>query len=237
MAYCKKCGKQLADDAAFCSACGTPACQTKKRKSSGRQERYDGVIHKCPNCGERLESFVSECPACGFELRDIGSCSQVNDLSSKLELAKSASQRNELIRNFYIPNTKEDIYEFVILATSNIEAGGESVDAWYAKLDQALKKAYLVFGEGEELARIKRMCDGVSRKRATGSIVAAVKRSRGVQCLLLFLFGLILEFIGNYMGSQSGDPNSSFYMLGMFGTLPIIGAMALFIVSYTPRDA
>lgn len=149
MAYCDKFGKKLSEGAAFCSKCGAPVTHLKDSANDERRaERYDGVVHKCPNCGEQLAAFVSRCPACGFELRNVSAPSTVNDLAMKLERVKSLDQRNELIKNFYIPNTSEDIYKFFILATSNIEAGGESVDAWHAKLSQAYKKAEPVFGEG-----------------------------------------------------------------------------------------
>ena len=73
------------------------------------------------NCAEMLNSFMSSCPSCGYEVRGSKSKSRVDELATKLELAESAEQKISIIRNFYIPNTKEDIYEFVILATSKYE--------------------------------------------------------------------------------------------------------------------
>ena len=59
--------------------------------------------------------------------------------------------------------------------------------------------------------------------------MSAVRTSGGVRCFLLVLFGLILTFFGYYLGSQSGDPDSTFYMLGLLGMFPLTGAAFLLI--------
>lgn len=220
MAYCDKCGSKLVDGAAFCSKCGAPVTRSGGDGGGRRTECYDGVVHKCPSCGEQLEAFVSRCPACGFELRNVSAASTVNDLAMKLERVKSLEQRNELIKNFYIPNTREDIYEFFILATSNIEAGGESVDAWYAKLDQAYKKAELVFGEGDELKRLKKLYNSTGRTRSFKLAFSTLSRSRGLQAALLFASGILLMVIGFTSGS-------GLVVLGTVGLLPIVAALNL----------
>lgn len=216
MGYCSKCGKQLADDARFCSACGAPVRQDK----GGREEAYDGVIHKCPNCGETVDAFEATCPSCGYELRGVASSSRVNDLAMKLEQINDVQQRKELIKNFYIPNTKEDIYEFFILASSNIEAGGDNTDAWYAKLDQAYKKAQLVFGDGQELERLTKLYKETGKARAANSAMSAISNNRWVQAAALFVIGVVLVVVGF-------TSNSGLVVLGTVGMLPIIGAMTL----------
>lgn len=227
MTYCPKCGTPLVNGAAFCSACGAAAVQ----KDARREEVYEGVVRRCPNCGEILNAFSATCPSCGFELRGVEASGRVNNLAIKLESIDNAEEKNNLIRNFYIPNTKEDIYEFFILATSNIEAGGESTDAWYAKLDQAYKKASLVFGEGEEFERLKELYSKTDRARIIKKSFTSISRNRGVQGAVLFVVGTILTVIGQFAGSASGDPNSPFYMLGLLGLMPIMGAFCLFVMS------
>lgn len=74
----------------------------------------------------------------------------------KLEQVKSPEQKDDLIRNFYIPNTKEDICEFFILAVSNIKAEDDCADAWLAKLEQAYQKARLAFGNDSSFSEISK---------------------------------------------------------------------------------
>ena len=141
MAFCVNCGQQLGEGAKFCTNCGQTVT-THKTESSERKTVYDGEIHKCPNCGELLKSFTTVCPTCGYEVRSVTTNSPVEALAKKVEMASSLDDKIELITNFYIPNTKEDIYDFFILAVSNLEDKWyDTDDAWRAKLEQAYHKA------------------------------------------------------------------------------------------------
>lgn len=197
MPFCIKCGNQLVDGAKFCSECGTPT----KNDNSKRTSVYEGEIHKCPNCGEILNSFVSNCPACGYELRGAKNSNAVREFALKLEQIENSrnvsangfsglknkinqlssvnpidEQKISLIRSFAIPNTKEDIYEFMILASSNIDlklygfaynsnqfqgmmaTSQRAVsDAWLAKFEQAYQKAQLLLIESQEFLNIKKL--------------------------------------------------------------------------------
>lgn len=51
MKYCEKCGKQLSDEACFCSGCGCSTADKKKKF--------------CTKCGSEIESEAIICPACG----------------------------------------------------------------------------------------------------------------------------------------------------------------------------
>lgn len=118
MKYCTNCGKQLSDSAKFCDRCGTPVESVEN--SAERRQEYKGTIYKCPNCGEILDAFVTNCPSCGYEIRGAKASDSVRQLFSQLDNVKSESEKANIIRHFPIPNTKEDIWEFLILASSNI---------------------------------------------------------------------------------------------------------------------
>ena len=137
MAFCTECGHQLAEGAKFCFECGAKVNAPSSTRVEQRKTVYDGEIHKCPKCGETLNSFVTNCPTCGYELRSVKTNSPVAALAKKVEMASSLDDKIELITNFYIPNTKEDIYDFFILAVSNLEDKSyDTDDAWRAKLEQ-----------------------------------------------------------------------------------------------------
>lgn len=199
MAFCTECGHQLEDGAKFCFECGAKVKGSSLPRVEMRKTVYDGEIHKCPNCGEILDSFVPNCPSCGYELRGASCTSAVHTLTTKLEQLESNrppkkrgnfftilssggqldridTQKVELIRNFCIPNTKEDIREFIILASSNIEtnlygieyhssqyqgmvvASQKAVsDAWLAKLEQAVQKAEILFGQTQEFYSMRNL--------------------------------------------------------------------------------
>ena len=214
MPYCSKCGQKVADDALFCQRCGAPIAPADGART-GRRETWEGTVHKCPSCGAEVGSFMSACPVCGHELRGVGANESVREFEERLSSVSSGKKRDAMIRSFYIPNTREDIYEFFILADSNIKAGGENVDAWRAKLEQALTKAELVFGESPELERIDKMYKEAHSK----GVANRMKNSKWLQAAVLFTVGAVMAFVG-YSNMWSGS-GFGYTMLGMIGLLPI----------------
>ena len=219
MAFCINCGKVLVEGAKFCSNCGRAVSESQNEAEEQRKTVYDGEVHKCPNCGAQLNSFVTTCPVCGYELRGTKVTSVVNELAQKLEMTESAEQKMDLIRN-----TKEDIYDFFIFATSNMSAGSYDVEAWYAKLEQAYQKAKLSFGNTPEFQYLRKLHSKAKKQQKVQSLTRGIKKSKVLQCLLVGAFGLILMIIGFFGGSLSGDEESPFYMIGGIGFLVILGA-------------
>lgn len=170
MKYCKNCGKQLPDDAKFCVDCGTPV---KENRQTKRVEQA-GTVYKCPNCGEVLDSMTAVCPTCGYEIRNAKASNASKDFSEKLSALTSNNQKISLIQSFPIPNTKEDIYDFLILTAGNLngltqgvsiramDAAKEQMDiagAWYGKLHQCYQKASLLFKDDTEFERVQDLCN------------------------------------------------------------------------------
>lgn len=155
MAFCINCGHELADDANFCGNCGKAVCENFA--ATQRKTVYEGELHKCPSCGEILNSFLPVCPSCGHELRGVKTSSSVKEFAQKLELASSEHQTILLIKNFPIPNTKEDIYEYMILAASNITSNvkRDIFDAWKVKFEQSYQKATLLLKNDPSLSELQ----------------------------------------------------------------------------------
>lgn len=156
MPFCTNCGQEIQEGAKFCAGCGSPTTDNNSNASK-RTVFYDGELHKCPNCGEVLNSFVAACPACGYELRGSSATGAVKEFASKLDNAATEFQKANIIRNFPIPNTKEDIFEFMILASSNIDdhPNKDVFDAWIAKFEQCYDKARLTFKQDSDFSQIQ----------------------------------------------------------------------------------
>ena len=147
MLFCENCGQKINDTARFCSRCGSIVGANNIGKNSERKVFYDGVVKKCPNCGEILKTFETTCSSCGYELRGTRISNSVHEFTYRLENTKSEEQKISLISNFPIPNTKEDIFEFMILASTNIRGNFQTdvLVAWITKFEQCYEKAKLLF--------------------------------------------------------------------------------------------
>lgn len=228
MQFCPYCGTKLDEGARFCKNCGESVVQAQQSTGSissheepnmetrqpkmeqvkedprtKRKTVYDGELHKCPNCGELLKSFTTVCPTCGYEVRSVTTNSPVEALAKKVEMASSLDDKIELITNFYIPNTKEDIYDFFILAVSNLEDKWyDTDDAWRAKLEQAYHKAKLSFGNTPEFEYLEKLYTRTRKevnKRERG-IAALFRRNKTVFIgSVMAIVGITLLAIGTIM--------------------------------------
>ena len=193
--YCPNCGFEMPDGAKFCMECGASISVDKKQvqKSFKKRTIEDGEIHKCPFCGEIINSFVTVCPSCGNELRGIDAASTLQDFAKQVE-DKKENEKIGYIKNYPLPNTKEDIIEFLILAASNIdttkglEAGQNS--AWKSKYEQAFQKAKMIDVDSEDLQPINKFCE---KKIAQCKRVTKLKkRSETLSSIFEILFIVIL---------------------------------------------
>ena len=153
-------------------------------------------VLKCPCCGDSISAFALSCKSCGAELRRSDSLASVKEFAQRLReieatrkgtiskvfdyFSQSANETdvrlaNE-IKNYSIPNTKEDIYEFLILASPNIDPtafnrdqGRKSTseyksklmisEAWISKYEQAYQKALLMFPNDPRLQSVQEVYD------------------------------------------------------------------------------
>ena len=147
----------------------------------------EGDLKKCPSCGAPVGSFATKCEHCGHEFRNIDSNTSIKKLMQMLDNVESSrknssaigsmmnqafggfmgsgdkvdTRKKEIIKNFPIPNTKEDILEFLALAVPNAKKVGnfftsgafnspanarnkihnDFVPVWQAKCEQIIMKA------------------------------------------------------------------------------------------------
>lgn len=166
MAFCIKCGQQLPQGANFCANCGISVENTSNENENQRKTVYDGEVHKCPRCGEVLNSFASSCPSCGYEIRGNKVSGAIYNFTTQNGKIKDEHEKAMHIRNFIIPNNKEDIYEFMILASSNIgdEISDELIEAWKTKVEQAYQKAENTFKDDDVFLNIQEMYKDAHKK-------------------------------------------------------------------------
>ena len=101
-----------------------------------------GDIKKCPACGAIVESFSTRCGDCGTDFRNISANNTIERLFTTLESIEASrksgigsflgatfgvsvsdvdKRKIETITSFPIPNTKEDILEFLIHSVPRVK--------------------------------------------------------------------------------------------------------------------
>ena len=130
----------------------------------------------CNNCKTSVEDGVKFCTSCGMPVGETaaasdakGETSEVKKFFKRFEIAKG-SERPRVISNFIVPDTKEELLEFMIMAStivdySRIGTSGETAadKAWLVKIQQAYKKGKTVFmDDANALARITEIHEEVN---------------------------------------------------------------------------
>lgn len=187
---CKRCGELLQEEERYCPRCGTPAQQDLSAEPfsppptpSFEAPKVAEPLRKCPSCGEALKGTEKECPACGFLLQTEKEASAVAELNRQLSLARTESQRITLVKTFPVPNNEEDIFEFMILASSNFDADYHAAhaneedisDAWLSKIEQCYQKAKAYFGSTSDFTKMESIYQDIQRrmKKAKGAPIKA----------------------------------------------------------------
>lgn len=160
----------------------------KEAERQAEQERTAEHARKCPKCGQPLSGISAVCPLCGYEIRSAKTSDSIAELTKEINklnkkrntvadaLASKISGRKNnptdekiagIIQNFVVPNTKEDIFEFMILAAGYMDArflaGKQKVsefadiiiNAWASKFEQTFQKAYISFGQDADFKKIQ----------------------------------------------------------------------------------
>lgn len=229
--YCSNCGKKLADGLKVCNRCGSQVISSNLDPvDSKRKTIFDGIIHKCPNCGSHLDAFEHKCKECGYELRGSNTSNVIKEFAEKLGKTMLFSSKHELISNFYVPNTKEDIYEFFILAISNMTTDYQCEEAWKAKLEQTYHKAKLSFGTTPEFDYIDKLYAVTMKKYQTRLLERKMKIGYKYAIgALLLIIGIVMAIFGIFMAEKSGNDDSPFYAIAMIGIILSIVSPLFFI--------
>lgn len=192
MIFCSNCGNEAADGSKFCNVCGKALIVPAKTEPTV-------TVLRCPSCGAIINSFTGKCKSCGCEFSGLEASRSIKEFTQKLAAMGTTEQRINLIKSFPIPNTKEDIMEYMILASSNIgyhediNARREQADyeeAWLTKFIQAYQKAKLVFEHDNDFPKIQTMYENALSRREN------IEKEHKIKLLKDF----ILKNIGTTLG-------------------------------------
>jgi hypothetical protein len=153
-----------------------------------------GDVKKCPACNAMLQSFQTKCTDCGHEFSNIGANVSIGKLFEMLNACendrkeggmsiggavggifakayglgggdKILEKKKSIISGFPIPNTKDDILEFLSTAIPNAKQKGnfltkqqpenkshnDLVPTWFSKCEQIVMKAKFSMKEDKKV--------------------------------------------------------------------------------------
>lgn len=154
------------------------------QKSAPKSDKF-GDVRKCPACGAMVESFQTRCPECGHEFSNIEANSTTQKLMAALDECNQQAanegvigsvlggvarvfgsdtitiRKVGIIKNFPVPNAKEDLIEMLTLAHTNATTHyGEGMSeekiakAWKDKEKQIRAKADMVLKDDPDYAAL-----------------------------------------------------------------------------------
>lgn len=157
---------------------------------------YDGAVRKCPSCGSAVNPTDAVCATCGHHFTARKASGSVERFSQQmLDIERSRKdglleaiahsmrggqadstdrQKILLINTFPIPNTIEELSEFMYLAATSIDVKlsrkslfgsapsteKDISDAWVAKMQQVYQKAAMSFPNDPVFAQIRNLYEG-----------------------------------------------------------------------------
>ncbi len=152
MHKCPNCGEIINSFTPFCPTCGYEIRDSRSsysvRELAAKLERISA--REPPHVEEKTSVMKT---LFGRDFKD----DDEDDEVTRFEKNR-AEEKVSLITNFPIPNTKEDIMEFMLLASANIESeSGRVKAAWKSKLKQVYSKAQIMMGDQPEFEKINQI--------------------------------------------------------------------------------
>ena len=178
--------------------------KVKEQRQAASKSNKQGTVRKCPACGALVQQMQIKCPECGYEFRDVEACSSTQELLRKLDEIEAESQtkgvkvklktsrKAEVIKNWPVPNTKEDLIEMLTLCNANRKYDSEEDDslesAWDSKLSQVLAKAKILFADdpdGQAIIQEIEAGNAKESKRKRYTLIVCV-----VLLIIIYVWGI-----------------------------------------------
>lgn len=162
--------------------------------SAPKSNKY-GDVRKCPQCGAVVQAMQAVCPECGHNFSGIEANASFSGLmrmldkveserndskvtgifsaygkmfSNALCVNKTDSRKMDIIKNYPIPTTKEDLLEFLSMSVPNAKKAGnfftrnepenkahnDFVPVWKAKCEQVIIKAKMSLKNDKEVMEL-----------------------------------------------------------------------------------
>jgi len=168
------------------------------------QNTKHGDIKKCPACGAFVSLVQAKCPECGYEFSNVDANTTSTKLLKALEDidvqcarlrdgdSLSVTRKIQTIKNFPIPNTKDDLIEMLTLCQANSKDTGsepELAKAWANKTEQVIAKAQIALKDDQDAIFLINQIKGnqASKKKKQLVLIIAI-----ASCVIIAIAGVLI---------------------------------------------
>ncbi len=194
---CPNCGEVLKSFMANCPSCGY---EIRDIKASSTVREFT----------LKLEQIEAQKMPVEKEQKSVMETILGRDFKREEDIEASAKKRFEeqknkekanLIRNFSVPNTKEDMLEFLILSSTNIRDKHSMNDivskAWISKSEQVYQKAKISYISDSDFSKIQDIYNQVHSKVVSKRKIEIVTKNIGAWCgLIALIVAVIVDISG-----------------------------------------
>lgn len=184
---CPSCGATVSSIQGICPECGFEFTGVEANSSAQKlAEQIDKIIRDV----QKQEKDYHASATISTRLMD--------ELTGEPKF-KPDERVAKAIINFPIPNTKSDLFEFIISLQSKIKSEEvEHYDAYKAKLDECIEKAEILFPQDQQMIDL---CSKVKSKAPTTIQIIWKKVSPFVYLMLLVGTLMLLSLFGDFLKS------------------------------------
>lgn len=192
---CPNCGEVLESMTAICPACGY---ELRNVKAVNSVQAFADQLAKIE--AEEMPEIENN----SFMKKVFGR--DFREAPKRLEEARhefnrqKLSRKVNLITNFPVPNTKEDLTEFSLLIAANVQDTTNLAlhDAWVGKLDQVYRKAKIMMPNDPAFRRISDLYSDIKRKAKTKKAMPFYILI-GAMLLLMLMYGFETNAVLTYI--------------------------------------
>lgn len=208
---CPNCGDSISFFMTTCPSCGAEI-HSRKTSSAVQEITYMMQQIDARSMPDVPQSWMKK--IFGKDLQ--GDIDAADDAEKKWKEQK-INEKCNLILNFSVPNTKQDLFEFISMAASNIHANrglniisngvfDKVTKAWIKKLDQVYQQAAVVFNQDSDFRKIQdiyfRKKEDI-KKAKSGFHSFITGCALAVSITVVLLFGMI--FVGIFVSDKTDE--------------------------------
>ena len=214
---CPHCGEVLPSFLSSCPACGH---EIRDIKSSTAVSELAIKLERI--AAKKMPAFQEQRSVMKMVFgKDFDETNEAEEAQERFEEQKT-QEKADVIVNFSVPNTKEDILEFMILAASNIDIkrGVDDVvtKAWISKLEQVYQRAQMIMENTPDFAIIKKIYE---QKRSE----LKSRKFKGLAIAAFIVGGYMLLMAFAFFMAETPTASIVFVLVGI--TLLIAGVKSI----------